>query len=56
MKWEYTVESISPYDIGAVNTLGQQGWELIAIHQSFHYFKRPLVEVKQLESKKGAKK
>jgi hypothetical protein len=48
MIWEYYVECVVGEDARGttdrLNKLGQDGWELIAVRDRYHYFKRPLPE------------
>jgi hypothetical protein len=43
--WEYLVWDIQTVDragtIALLNQLGEKGWELITIRNSFYYFKKP---------------
>jgi hypothetical protein len=43
-KWEYQIQSIPVLGnvIGALNKLGDQGWELVQIVGHDYYLKRPV--------------
>ena len=43
IKWEYKTDSIFLNgNIKTMNKLGQEGWEMIGIHNKMMYFKRPI--------------
>jgi hypothetical protein len=46
-KWEYRIEPITDavYATKTLNTLGDDGWELVTIVESAYYFKREKVEI-----------
>jgi hypothetical protein len=40
-QWDYHIEELVANE-KVLKRLGQEGWELIAVHNGFGYFKRPI--------------
>jgi hypothetical protein len=40
-QWDYHIEALGANE-KVLKRLGQEGWELIAVHGGFGYFKRPI--------------
>jgi hypothetical protein len=45
LKWKYLVKEIRSVDANGttqvLNELGENGWELIAVRDTFYFFKKP---------------